>query len=391
MKHLLYFIYLGACTSMLALSTTSCDYVDGEGGKSKNAVYMETPNNKGIINFMVEEKGGTAYLTPRLANMESNSVDVRVEYNADVLKKFNEENNTSYEALPASAFKMVNEDGKDFSEAADVTINPGGVSARLKIVIDSLSSKEYPTNKKYAIPFAITSATGYDVISSQKTAILLINRSIITSIGRFVGGGDGIRISPVGLKQTEEWTIQMSAIYSTLTRGNLTTAYLGGVTGAFYTRINNTAGIQVKNGRDGEDTWTQLPLSAGKWLHITYVYKNKRLSVYVNGKIQKTFDTSSIFLTPTTTLTIGNGGYRNDYVREVRLWDKALSETEINDYMYLPMDPSTPHLVTYLPFTKEAGLKDLKAPEGTNNVVTEAKIDFVENVKFPAEELLIVK
>lgn len=63
----------------------------------------------------------------------------------------------------------------------------------------------------------------------------------------------------------------MSAIYSSLTRSNLTTAYLSnGTGGEFYTRISSTAGIQVKNGRDGDDTWTQIPLQAGKWLIITY-------------------------------------------------------------------------------------------------------------------------
>ena len=55
-------------------------------------------------------------------------------------------------------------------------------------------------------------------------------------------------------------------------------------TGDFYTRITNDKGIQIKNGRDGDDTWTNKPLSNGKWLNISLVHRNaSSISVYVNG------------------------------------------------------------------------------------------------------------
>ncbi len=67
-------------------------------------------------------------------------------------------------------------------------------------------------------------------------------------------------------------------------------------TGDFYTRITNDKGIQIKNGRDGDDTWTNKPLSNGKWLNISLVHRNaSSISVYVNGELQKTFETSPIY------------------------------------------------------------------------------------------------
>lgn len=85
-----------------------------------------------------------------------------------------------------------------------------------------------------------------------------------------------------------------------------------------------------------------MPLQAGKWLHITYVHKDKKTTVYVNGKVQKVFENSAITFGENSMIVVGNSGYRNDYLREIRLWDKALTESEINDYLYLPMDPATP-------------------------------------------------
>ena len=125
-------------------------------------------------------------------------------------------------------------------------------------------------------------------------------------------------------------------------------------------------------------------------MHITYVHKDKKTTVYVNGKVQKVFENSAITFGENSMIIVGNSGYRNDYLREIRLWDKALTESEINDYLYLPMDPETPHLISYLPLSKEAGIKDLKAPADMENVTTKARIEYVENVKFPADELVIV-
>ena len=68
-------------------------------------------------------------------------------------------------------------------------------------------------------------------------------------------------------------------------------------TGDFYTRITNDKGIQIKNGRDGDDTWTNKPLSNGKWLNISLVTGMLPVSrFYVNGRItSKTFETSPIY------------------------------------------------------------------------------------------------
>ena len=382
--------YLFIAIGILCPLFSACDYADGEGSGSENAVYMETPDNKGIVNFTLEPDGGITYLTPRLANISQSPVTIQVGYDKEALDKYNKDNGASYEPLPPSAFKLADAEGNELSASEGIRVPAGDFSAKIMVKVGQLNSKDFPANKKYAIPLSITGASNYSLIPSQRSAILLLNRSILSSVAK-VSGGEGIRIKPVGMHTKAEWTIQMSAIYSSLTRSNLTTAYLSnGTGGEFYTRISSTAGIQVKNGRDGDDTWTQIPLQAGKWLHITYVHKDKKTTVYVNGKVQKVFENSAITFGENSMIVVGNSGYRNDYLREIRLWDKALTESEINDYLYLPMDPATPHLSSYLPLSKEMETKDLKAPAGTENVTTKARIEYVENVKFPADELVIV-
>lgn len=67
--------YLFIAIGILCPLFSACDYADGEGSGSENAVYMETPDNKGIVNFTLEPDGGITYLTPRLANISQSPGD----------------------------------------------------------------------------------------------------------------------------------------------------------------------------------------------------------------------------------------------------------------------------------------------------------------------------
>lgn len=387
MKHI-YSKYWIALISLFCLLLTGCDYADGEGENSSNAVYMETPDNKGVLPFVLETEGGMISITPRLANITGQDVKIRLEYDASVLENYNKKNATSYTALPASAFKLENEGQEEKTGSIEAMVAKGDFATQVLVKVGELDEKQFPNSTKYAIPLSITSASAFTLIPSQRSVLLILKRPLITSVALVSGY---LKFKPVNVWTQPEWTIQMSALYSSLTRTNQTTAFISSWAGSeFYTRINATTGIQVKNGRDGDETWTQVPLAPHKWLHISYVHKDKTVTVYVNGRVHKVFPTGAIWMTDQSWIQVGNDGYSNDYLRELRFWSKALSESEINDMLYTPVSPDTPHLESYLPLTKEAGTKDLVAPEGTDNVVATGKFEYVENVKFPSDDLIIV-
>ena len=57
--------------------------------------------------------------------------------------------------------------------------------------------------------------------------------------------------------------MQVSMLYPRMTNSNQTVMSIQSGTGDFYTRITNDKGIQIKNGRDGDDTWTNKPYLTG--------------------------------------------------------------------------------------------------------------------------------
>lgn len=383
-------LFIGTC--LYGLLLTSCDYANGEGEGSENAVYMETPNNRGSIAFVLEEEGGSISIVPRLANITNEDVNIQVEHDNSILDVYNRVNSTSYEALPSTAFQLFSGEQQSTEGKIVAKVKKGDFSAKVNIVVGELDAKDFPNSTKYAIPLNIISSSAHQLIPSQRSVILVLNRPLITSVASL--SGDGIRVKPSRVWEKHEWSLQMSGYFSSLGRSNLTTLFISGPGGSeFYTRIDGNKGIQIKNGSDGDETYTQKSLPAKKWLHLAYVFKDQVVTVYVNGKVEKMFKTSDIWFIDKTWVQIGNGGYSNDYVREVRVWSKALTEAEINDMLYTPISPKTPGLEVYLPLTEEVGVKDLVAPAETNNIVIlpKARVTWLKNVKFPADDLIIVE
>lgn len=81
------------------------------------------------------------------------------------------------------------------------------------------------------------------------------------------------------------------------------------------------------------------PLSAGSWHHIAGTYDGSNAKVYVDGILKKTTAISFSLLNSSEPLFIGKEGlpiqqgHFRGLIDEVRIWGRALSETEIQDQM----------------------------------------------------------
>ena len=82
------------------------------------------------------------------------------------------------------------------------------------------------------------------------------------------------------------------------------------------------------------------------------------------------------------------------------MWNRALTEGEIIDKEYLPQDPTDPSLIMYMPFntvennemrelTGNWEISDFRTLDIWNE--DPPQMSYVENVQFPAEDLIIVE
>lgn len=420
--NLRYLLSIFAVATVAAACSTDNggSFANGIGDNADNAVYMGNVNASGVLSVLASDDAGASFsVTPRLARLATEPVEVTIEVDEATLADYNRKNNLSVKPIKAEDVIFTDADGNDHKGKITVTIKEGDLMAAVPSRIASLNPTTYPYGGRYAVPVRISRvSSGARLLSDPQTTIVSLNRKIKTSVLRFntpAPNGYSMRIEPTTPYNEEqsEWTLQYIALFTEITGNNQTTASLSSSKG-FYNRMSLTGGLQVKSeGRDGSDTWTNKPIKANEWLHVSYVYRKQGLqgsvSVYVNGELQKTFTTSLLTMganmrvpggntdgsdKPGDGWGFGNSNVRNYYLRELRVWDRALSPAEILDKYYLPEDPASEGLAAYFPFTRESY-------DTTDNVYKDltgkwkwyltqgGTHEIVDNVVFPAKTLVI--
>ncbi len=92
------------------------------------------------------------------------------------------------------------------------------------------------------------------------------------------------------------------------------------------------------------------------WVHVAVVYDNKTPSLYVNGNFVRTGLTSTrdaIF--PSSTISSPDGyGYYHGLLDNLRIWDFALSQTQIQENMFLETSTINTGLVEHIDFNNQS-------------------------------------
>jgi hypothetical protein len=164
--------------------------------------------------------------------------------------------------------------------------------------------------------------------------------------------------------------------------------------GVFSTRLNNAAGsFQLEVGTadgtschvvlSGVNTWvaktSSNAITAGQWAHIAYVRTGAgagQQRIYVNGVAQTLLtDAAYSFTNNTSDKVIGSGTNGTQFfpgqIDELRVWNVARSQTEIQQSMHHALAGSETGLVAYYPFDQSSGttLPDLTANANTGTLV----------------------
>lgn len=397
MKNIMFYIL----TAGLLLGISGCDDgLDTVGRNLLPSVYM----NSDAAVIEITKEGGEAFIEPRLAQIADADTKVTVSVE-DFFENYNKINGTKYRMLPIKEYELyevASPDNVSTDGSLTITIKKDNYSAKVGIRVKPLNEEEYPFGVKYAIPIRITSTSASQILSA-KDAVVTFNRPFKTEVAK-IKRQYALRVKLAeNIPATTEFTVQGQFMFLGWADQNQTTMVVGG----YYTRINAT-GIQVKDGGgDGPATWVAQDLEQGKWYQITFTYKGTDFKVYLNGKLIKTFERTDLKINPGSPFNLFNPQWSystNQYVREVRLWNRVISEKEINDGLYLPIDPESDGLIMYLPMNKKSKFNDvtkyenqvifrkgrnLDSDEIDESTFESSGVEWVDNVKFPAEKLEI--
>ena len=403
----------------LFLGLTACqEKLDNDNNNSLgnlSAVYMN--DNNVNVSFAKSTESGSTKFEIRMSNLRDRNETITIAA-IDFFPEYNEKNTTNYKMLPASEYELYEEGNtanKSTNGSLNITLKPGQTAVQVGVKVRPLNENNFPMGVKYAIPLRIVSASL--PILSNKDVVVTLSRPFKTSVAKIKQGyALGVKVAD-NIQGSDEFTIQGMFLFEEFHSYNNTNVNMSLFQGEMlpYTRID-AGNIQVKNGGgDSPDDWAETSdIAIKKWVQITFTYKDSFLKLYINGKLVKTYQRPSLKVSPGMRINIENtqtSYSANRYFREFRLWNRVLTDAEIADGLYLPVDPDSKGLVVYLPITKKDGFKDMSKYNNTTiyrkgtsygntgiqdgdsyvKDIDEATftpmVEWKENVKFPSEIL----
>lgn len=111
----------------------------------------------------------------------------------------------------------------------------------------------------------------------------------------------------------------------------------GTVSARFYVRGADTSFFQINNASGTNyNVYSNSNLADGTWHYFVGVYNNSNIKLYIDGVLQTDVKTLTGKLYPTDEINIGglnDIGSFNGSIDEVRIWNRALSQSEITQEM----------------------------------------------------------
>jgi hypothetical protein len=248
--------------------------------------------------------------------------------------------------------------------------NTGDTSSTISVIPSGtrdyyLTVRRGTCSGKDTVRVTVLAQGGVDTICSGDTITLYPSDTLYSM--KFDGVNDRLGLSNSSdLSITGNMTIEMWIKISSYSE-NIQTIYNKAFGGESSVYIRNGK-VGFSYGRSGNDMMpyqalampSVLPLN--QWRHVAFVRDtvNKKIRMYLNGNLIKEADmTYDNGVRTTREVLIGrgqNGNYFNGYLDDIKVWNKVLSQVEIQNDMYARYDAPYPsNLKLYINFNQGYG------------------------------------
>lgn len=328
-----------------------------------NAVYISEATDNMLQKVIVDETGGKASVSVRTNQKAAQDIMAVVEQDAVLLDNYNNKMGTAYEILPAQYYELSNK---------EVTIASGTASANsIGIRINPLPEEITSSGKKYAIPVSIKEVSeGMTVLGSGKGVIYALDQVIVTSAPK-VNQTNQIHYTFLEDPVFETWSVEMMINMSNLGTGNpgsynnqcifnAQASPNAGSNTAIYVRFGDTMipGNKLQIKLCGNVAYeSNITFNVNEWYHLALVYDGSKFRVYVDGQLDKESDANygTFMFNKDAIFSVNPSYFRcNMKIREVRIWDRPISQTQVKDNMYT-IDPKTEGLRGYWKLNEGSG------------------------------------
>ena len=315
----------------------------------RDVVYFTGTESSPVTSMYVE--GPTSLgLTVTTSNKLESGMSVGVKVDPSALPAFCESQGIDYVMLPEGSYKL---DEDSFKVEA-------GKNVSLPVKFEIVSMDDFEDGAKYCVPITLTeTSNGLDVLQASKTTYVVINQ-IITTQGPDLNKSYYINFP----------TIINNALYSNMTactmeirvkmdswqNGSPFISSVMGVEENFLLRFGDVScdKNQLQYAGRGASITSSSHFNTGVWYHIAVVDNGSTLTLYVNGNVEGTVDSSgksaiNLAWDYMDGFHIGRSErsrLMDGVVSEARVWNRALNVIELeNNQCYV--DPNSDGLIGY--------------------------------------------
>ena len=354
----------------------------------RDVVYFTGTESSPTTSMYVE--GPTALgLTVTASSKLESDVTVGVKVDPTTLAAFSQSQGVDYVMLPEGSFKL---DENSFKIEA-------GKNVSLPVNFEITSMDDFVDGAKYCVPITLTeTSNGMDILKASKTTYVVINQ-IVTTQGPDLNQNYYINFP----------TIVNNAMFSNMSACTMElrvkvdgwqeeTPYISSLMGVeenFLLRFGDVScdNNQLQYAGRGASVTSSSHVNTGVWYHIAVVDNGSTLTLYVNGNVEGTVDSSgksaiNLAWDYMDGFHIGRsetGRLIDGVLSEARVWNRALNVIELeNNQCYV--DPKSDGLIGYwrLDELVDGKFKDLTG-NGNDGEPT-ASVKWYEGLKCPVVE-----
>ena len=294
-----------------------------------DAIYITEAQKELELTLSVDEPPASTSFSVSSSVKATENVDVTLAVTPNVIEAYNQKYGKNYVMAPEGTYQL---------SATTATIEAG---------------------YSVSIPVTIESTSSMTPLEPSKTLFLVIKTPVVS---KAIQIGSNRYIVP-GFKDDQtlsalrEVTLEAMVYVNDFCNSDPYISSIMGIEGTCGVRFGDVKVdrncVQICHG-NYQPAATTAPCEAGKWYHIAAVWTTSTWDIYINGQYITGTSNGGETMNLTEVASCGFqlgasysfGRTLNGYLSEVRVWTRALSQTEIANNMYY-VDPTSDGLLAY--------------------------------------------
>lgn len=348
----------------------------------KDALYFTGTENSPTVKYTVDGPADIGVTVSASCQAMGDQL-IKVKVDPDKLEGYNAEYGKKYKIVPVEDYMLSN----------DEIVLKAGENISEQLIFSLLRTTNFEEGVIYCVPITITNVTGdMPVMESSRTIYLVLNQVMVVKAATLYRTNMKLAFEDdPALASVPQVTMEARVKVNNFAAINPYISTVMGVEEEFLLRFGDVTikpnQIQLAGG--GYSVTGKTEFEVNKWYHLAVVFDGSSIKLYVNGELDGQVDAprGPITLcgkTDKRRFCIGSSldsRYLDGVISEVRVWKKALTQSEIQNNMCYISPDNYQDMIAYWRFNEGEG--DVVRDWTGNGWDINKTLNWVEGVRCP--------